>query len=183
MVLCRGTTCSGTFLSIRSLGGKGGVALKFYGTTRTLLRLKLQLLLRAECLSLGGRCQQVGLMLGWPGGSWAGDSVGLDRLCGQEPSLQELQLCPSKASAPVGQREIKSGEQTGGSQPWEGVPPGGASGVALEEDSSATGDPPVWSEKELSLGKAGAMMEHRQLDLSLHGTPTLNRYTVLGSRR
>lgn len=55
--------------------------------------------------------------------------------------------------------------------------------MALEEDSPATGDPPVWSEKELSLGKAGAMMEHRQLDLSLRGTPTLNRYTVLGSRR
>lgn len=85
--------------------------------------------------------------------------------------------------SPSGTERNQSGEQTGGAQPWERVPPGGVSGVALEEDSPATGDPPVWSEKELSLGKAGAMMEHRQLDLSLHGTPTLNRYTVLGSRR
>lgn len=46
---------------------------------------------------------------------------------------------------------------------------GGASGEALEEDRPATGDPPVWSGKELSQGKAGAMMEHRQLDLSPHG--------------
>lgn len=54
--------------------------------------------------------------------------------------------------------------------------------MALEEDSPVTGEPPVWSEKELSLGKTGAMMEHRQLDLSLHGTPTLNRYTSLGEQ-
>lgn len=56
--------------------------------------------------------------------------------------------------SPSGTERNHSGEQTGGAQLWEGVPPGGASGVALEEGSPATGDPPVWSEKELSLGKA-----------------------------
>ena len=112
------------------------------------------------CIVRGpGVSSPVGAHSGWSGFSQTGDwglgtAWASDRLCGWDPSLQQLESPPraKQSLGPCAER-YQSGELGRRPSPGEGSLQEGPQGGSWEGDSPATRDPPVWSKEGLSPGE------------------------------